>query len=358
MSTDIVNVTFSAEIYLSLYNNLPMRNIVQGSLITTFRCNAKCNMCNIWQCPTRPDEEIASSYYEKLPAGLRINITGGEATIRKDIDRIFEILYPKSSLLELSTNGYNTEKIVELANKYPNILIRVSVEGLPQINDSKRGLHNGFDHALRTMLELKKTKCRNIGFSVVISPDNYKDLVSLYELCVALDVELGNSVVHNSWYFHKEDNQIVSEEALVQHEQFVKALLTSKRRHMKDRLKDYARAYFNRSIHRRLSGDTSNYRPACGALTDFFFIDPWGNVSPCNGSGEEWIIGNIKEQSFEQIMASDKAKEALDKVKNCKRNCTFVVTERHDMVRRPWIPVKWILKNKRRIRRGEALCWE
>ena len=275
---------------------------------------------------------------------LEVSVTGGEATIRKDIDKIFEILYPKSALLELSTNGYNTEKIVELANKYPNILIRVSVEGLPKINDTKRGLVNGFDHALRTMLELKKTKCKNIGFSVVISPDNYKDLVWLYELCVALDVELGNSAVHNSWYFHKDDNEIVSEDALKQHELFVKALLT--------------RAYFNRSIHRRLRGDEAGYRPACGALSDFFFIDPWGNVSPCNGSQEEWIMGNIKEQSFEEILNSDKAREALEKVKKCDRNCAFIVTERHDMVRRPWIPIKWILKNKWRIWRGKELCWD
>jgi len=335
-----------------------MKNVIQGSLITTFRCNAQCNMCNIWKFQTHPSEEIDASYYEKLPAGLRINITGGEPTLRPDIDKIFEILYPKSRLLELSTNGYNTQKIVELANKYPNILIRVSVEGLPKINDAKRGIKDGFDHALRTMLELKKTKCKNIGFSVVIAPDNYKDLLYLYDLCVALDVELGNSAVHNSWYFHKEDNQIESEEALRQHELFVKALLTSKRRHFKDRLKDYGRAYFNRSIHRRLRGDTDEYRPPCGALSDFFFIDPWGNVTPCNGSGEEWIIGNIKEDTLENIMASDKAREAMEKVRNCKRNCTFIVTERHDMVRRPWIPIMWVLKNKWRIRKGQDLSWD
>ncbi len=335
-----------------------MKNVIQGSLITTFRCNAQCNMCNIWKFQTSPNEEIDASYYENLPAGLRINITGGEPTLRKDIDRIFEILYPKSRLLELSTNGYNTAKIVELANKYPNILIRVSVEGLPKINDAKRGIKDGFDHALRTMLELKKTKCKNIGFSVVISPDNYEDLLYLYDLCVALDVELGNSAVHNSWYFHKEDNQIESEKALEQHERFVKALLTSKRRHLKDRLKDYGRAYFNRSIHRRLRGDTDEYRPPCGALSDFFFIDPWGNVTPCNGSSEEWKLGNIKEDSLENILASDKAKEAMEKVRQCKRNCTFIVTERHDMVRRPWVPIKWILKNKWRIRKGQDLCWD
>lgn len=331
---------------------------MQGSLITTYRCNAHCNMCNIWQHPTSPVDEIDPAYYAKLPAGLRINITGGEATLRRDIDKIFEILYPKASLLELSTNGYNTDTIVALARKYPNILIRVSVEGLPKINDSKRGLVNGFDHALRTILELKKTKCKNIGFSVVISPDNYSDLVSLYELCVALEVELGNSTVHNSWYFHKHDNVVESADALREHERFVKALLTSKRRGIKAKLKDYGRAYFNRSIHRRLRGDEPGYRPPCGALSDFFFIDPAGNVSPCNGSADEWIIGNIKECDLEQILKSPKAREVAEKVKACKRNCAFIVTERHDMVRRPWIPIAWILKNKWHIFRGKDICWE
>jgi MoaA/NifB/PqqE/SkfB family radical SAM enzyme len=315
-------------------------------------------MCNIWQFPTKAEDEIDFSYYEKLPAGLRINITGGEATIRKDIDDIFRVLYPKASLLELSTNGYYTEKIVALAKKYPKILIRVSVEGLPALNDAKRGTRDGFDHALRTILELKKTKCRNIGFSVVISPDNYKDLLYLYDLCVALDVELGNSVVHNSWYFHKLDNQIVSEEALKQHEEFVKALLTSKRRGLKKKIKDYSRAFFNRSIHRRLRGDEGGYRPPCGALDDFFFIDPSGNVSPCNGSEEEWIIGNIKEDTLENILASERAQEVAKQVKACNRNCTFVVTERHDMLRRPWIPIRWIIRNKIRIARGKSICWD
>lgn len=333
-------------------------NTIQCSVITTFRCNARCNMCNIWKFPTQSDEEIDFGLLKKLPDGMRINITGGEPTLRKDIDRLFEILHPKASLLELSTNGYNTETIVRLANKYPDILIRVSLEGLPAVNDSKRGLNNGFDHAMRTMLELRKTKCRNIGFSVVISPDNYKDLLPLYELCVALDVELGNSTVHNSWYFHKEDNRIESHEALFEHEKFVKALLTSRRRGLKSRLKDYGRAYFNRSIHRRLQGDTSDYRPQCGALSDFFFIDPKGNVSPCNGSAEEWIVGNINDQTIDDMRASEKWSQTAKKVKACRRNCAFIVTERHDMVRKPWKPIWWIMRNKWNIWRGKPIDWQ
>src|SRR3972149_10232964 len=185
-----------------------MRNIVQASLITTFRCNAKCKMCEIWKHPTKSTEELDVKYYEKLPDGLRINITGGEPTLRNDIEEIFRILYPRAYLLELSTNGYFTDKIVHLAEKYSNILIRVSVEGLPALNDKLRGIPNGFDHALRTIMELKKTKCRNIGFSVVISPQTVSNLLQLYELCCYLGVDFGNSTIHNSWYFHKDDNVI------------------------------------------------------------------------------------------------------------------------------------------------------
>jgi len=333
-----------------------MKNIVQLSLITTFRCNAKCNMCNIWKYPTKVEEEIDFKYYEKLPAGLRINITGGEPTLREDIEHIFKLLYPKAYLLELSTNGYYTDKIINLAEKFPNILIRVSLEGLPNMNDSKRGTKDGFDHALRTMLELKKTKCKNIGFSVVISQDNYKDLVHLYELCSYLNVELGNSVVHNSWYFHKEDNKIESNDALSEHEKFIKALLTSKRYGIKNKFKDYGRAYFNKSIYRRLRGDELGYRPACGALKDFYFIDPFGNVTPCNGTREEWILGNIKNNSFNEILESKKSQSILEEISNCKRNCSFIVTERHDMVRRPWEPVFWVIKNKIRIKRNQDIC--
>ena len=327
------------------------RNTVQASLITTFRCNARCGMCNIWQHPTKPEEELAPAYYAKLPAGLRINISGGEPTLRDDLEEIFDILHPNAALLELSTNGFYTDRIVRLAEKYPDTLIRVSLEGLPETNDRLRGTKDGFDHALRTMLALRKTKCRNIGFSIVISDRNADDLLPLYELCAALGVELGNSVMHNSWYFHKTDNALADpSKALKRETEFIAALLQSHRAGFKNRLKDYGRAYFNRSILNRFAGEPSAaYRPPCGAGADFFFVDPWGNVAPCNGSAEEWIMGNLKESSFEDIMSSGRTREIMSRVRTCSRDCCFIVTDRHDMVRHPSKPVSWILKNKIRL---------
>ena len=308
-------------------------------------------MCHVWQYPTKPEEELPAKYYAQLPDGLRINVTGGEPTLRADIEEIFDILHPKADLLELSTNGFYTERVVRLAEKYPDILIRVSLEGLPETNDRLRGTKDGFDHALRTMLELRKTKCRNVGFSIVISDRNADDLIPLYELCCALGVELGNSVMHNSWYFHKTDNAIADREKAVRREtEFIAALLRSRRAGFKARVKDYGRAYFNRSILNRFAGKpASAYRPPCGAGADFFFVDPWGNVTPCNGSAEEWIMGNLKDSTFEEIMNSDRAREIMSRVRGCSRDCCFIVTDRHDMVRRPWKPISWVARNKLRL---------
>lgn len=47
-------------------------------IILTYRCNAKCNMCEVWHHPTKPLDEITVKDIERLPSGLRfINITGG-----------------------------------------------------------------------------------------------------------------------------------------------------------------------------------------------------------------------------------------------------------------------------------------
>ncbi len=54
-----------------------MGNKLHGSIILTYRCNAKCNMCDVWHYPTKPAEEIGLDLIEKLPEMFFTNITGG-----------------------------------------------------------------------------------------------------------------------------------------------------------------------------------------------------------------------------------------------------------------------------------------
>jgi MoaA/NifB/PqqE/SkfB family radical SAM enzyme len=272
--------------------------------------------------------------------------------LRDDIEDIVEIASQKAQLVEVSTNGFYTERILSIAHRFPRTMFRVSLEGLPALNDRLRGTKDGFDHALRTMLGLMDSPARDIGFSIVICDKNADDLVALYKLCAALGVEFGNSVMHNSWYFHKVDNAVADvEKAVIAEEEFIAALLQSRRDGLRLRLKDYARAYFNLNILNHLQG-APNIHGVCTAGTDLFFVDPWGQVLPCNGSAESWVMGNLKEQTFEEIWRSERASEIRERVGACERSCAFIGTARFDMRRRPWRPIAWVVRNKVRLARG------
>ena len=263
---------------------------MECAIITTYRCNARCGMCHCWENPSKSSEEFDPRILEKIPGGMkRLNITGGEPMLRRDIRDIVSILDKKTKRLEISTNGYFYDRIIAIAEEFPGITVRVSIEGLPALNDKLRGIKDGFDRGMRTILRLKKMGIEDIGFAMTISGDNCKDLLDMYALTAFMELEFANAVVHNSFYFYKEDNRIDNvrdvERAMVE---FMEALLRSPRRGLKKRVKDWFRAYLNLGLLRHVKGEQ---RPIeCGAGTDTFFLDPWGRVLACNGSEEPLIM--------------------------------------------------------------------
>lgn len=322
---------------------------MECAVITTYRCNAHCQMCNIWQSPTSKSEEFDPAILNKIPGGMtRLNINGGEAMLRDDIMDIVKILDKKTGRLEISTNGYFTDRIVNICEQFPNITIRVSVEGLPKLNDELRGIKDGFDHASRTILRLKAMGIRDIGFGVVISDRNCSDLMELYTLCSSMGVEFGNATLHNSFYFHKFDNKVNDvDKVTMEMQRFIRALLTSRRNNLRMRVKDWARAYLNLGILRYMTGEARQL--PCGAATDTFFIDPWGKIIACNGSPEPWVMGDLNIQSFEEIWHSPQAEAVRQKVRECQRHCWMTGTAVPAMRKKIWIPLAWILRNKVRL---------
>ena len=83
---------------------------LHSSIIVTYRCNAKWNMCEVWKYPTKPSEEIGLDAIEKLPEMFFTNVTGGEPFIRQDLPDIIALLKQKSQRIVISTNGYFTER--------------------------------------------------------------------------------------------------------------------------------------------------------------------------------------------------------------------------------------------------------
>jgi len=331
---------------------------MECAVITTYRCNARCQMCDIWQSPTMKSEEFDPAILAKIPGGMtRINMTGGETMLRDDILDIASILDKKTGRLEISTNGYFKDRLVKVCERFPNITIRVSIEGLPKLNDDLRGIKNGFDHAMRTILKLKAMGIKDIGFGVVISDRNCSDLLELYTLCSSMGIEFGNATMHNSFYFHKFDNKIEDvDKTEAQMQCFIRTLLTSRRTSLRMRVKDWGRAYINLGILRYMKGKA---RPLpCGAATDTFFVDPWGMIIACNGSAEPWVMGDLKTQSFDEIWHSTQAEEVRRKVHECTRNCWMTGTAVPAMRKNIWVPIFWVLKSKARLALGKGMIFE
>lgn len=78
------------------------------------------------------------------------NITGGEPFIRKDLKNIVRELYKLSDRIVISTNGFFTDRIVDLCKEFPNIGIRISIEGLEKTNNEIRGLADGYNKGYST----------------------------------------------------------------------------------------------------------------------------------------------------------------------------------------------------------------
>lgn len=308
-----------------------------ASIITTYRCNAKCHMCNIWQHPTRQEDEITPAIIDKLPSIPNINITGGEPFLRKDLEEILAVLKPKTKRAVISTNGFCTDRILEIASRHPWIGIRISIEGLPKANDELRGIKNGFDKGIRTLIELNHLGLKDIGFAITVSNKNAKDLLELYHLAKMMKVEFATAAIHNSYYFHKYDNKFEQPDiAIEEFEKLVNELLNSRK------LKDWFRAYFNYGLINYIKG--KHRLLPCKMGTDAFFLDPMGEIRPCNVMNES--MGNLNEKDFDEIWYSKEAQRIRKVIGECGHNCWMIGSVALPMKEHVAVPIKWIARKK------------
>lgn len=319
---------------------------LHGSVIITYRCNARCNMCDCYKDPSKPSDEITLETIKKLPKMSFTNITGGEPFTRLDIGDIVKELYKKTDRIVISTNGSYSERILELCQRFPNIGIRISIEGLQETNDKIRGLKDGWKKGYETLTKLVEMGHKDVGFGITVQDMNCKDLVPLYNISNDFGMEFATATLHNSFYFRKVDNKIDNKLMVAKEfEKLINELLKSKSP------KKWFRAYFNHGLINYIYGE-KRLLP-CSMANNGFFIDPYGNVLPCNGSSEKWSMGNLNEQTWEEIWMSEQAEEVRRTVRRCDRNCWMIGSAAPAMKENIVKPALWVVKHK--IKRGYKL---
>ena len=313
---------------------------LNGTVIVTYRCNARCNMCNRYKAPSDVNEEISLETIKKLPPMYFTNVTGGEPFLREDIEEIIEALLKISDRVVISTNGFFTDRILKLAKRFPQVGIRISIEGLEQTNNEIRGLDDGFNRGYSTLKKLREAGMKYVGFGMTVQDRNADDLVPLYDLSDKLDMEFATATLHNSFYFVETTNIIHDRlKVAARFEELINRLLDS------NKPKKWFRAYFNHGLINYMFS-APRLLP-CDMSFDTFFVDPFGDVMPCNGTREKEVMGNLNEAAtFDEIWNSELAEEVRKKVRKCDRNCWMIGSASPAMRKYIYTPALWVIQHK------------
>lgn len=314
-------------------------------LAVTYRCNSRCTMCDIWKLKDTPELELES--YKKLPASLcDINVSGGEPFLRQDIVELVKTLHetcPKARIV-ISSNGYLTDpikdKMRQILKFVPNAGVGISIDGIGEMHDKIRGIPGGFNLAVAAVKALREDLgMENLRLAFTISKENVAHLSKVYDLSRELSVEFTLALAQSSEFFFGGKQVGEGPDAKILGEQFNYII----RKELKSwRPKRWIRAYFAKSLFE--FAKTGKQALPSKAGTDFFFLDPFGNVYP--SVVHNAVMGNFHEKSFEEIWNSAEAEEARKKVKESSQDVWMICTARSAIKKHPLKVGWWIIKSK------------
>jgi MoaA/NifB/PqqE/SkfB family radical SAM enzyme len=278
------------------------------TFILTYRCDCRCQMCNIWK--RKVENELTAEEVErffKVNRGFPwVNLSGGEIFTRRDLLDVARSVVRTNDelyLLDFPTTGQMTDKIVAgveeiLALDPPKLLVTVSLDGAGKQHDEIRRRKNAFENCLRTYRALRglKAKKMNVFFGVTLSKFNRGDLFRIYDSVKErlpwityrdFHVNLAQESAH--YYQNLGMGLPDEEEALKDMDEFLR------RKGPSLHPVAWLEATYQRLLRRFYA--TGKSPLPCQALAASVFIDPHWTVYPCSMWGVE--LGNLRETGFD-----------------------------------------------------------
>ena len=184
-----------------------------------------------------------------------------------------------------------------------------------------------------------KVNTRRKFFGMTIQDKNAPDLVPLYKISDELGMEFATASLHNSFYFVESKNIIHNRPMVARHfEELINEMLKSWSP------KKWMRAYFNHGLINYIYGQ-KRLLP-CDMSFDTFFIDPYGDVMPCNGTKDKEVMGNLNVQSWDELWNSKEAEAVRARVRCCDRECWMIGSVSPAMHKYIWVPGLWVVRHK------------
>src|SRR4030042_646581 len=320
----------------------------------TYRCNAKCCACNYWRHPSPPEDELTLADIrhglDKIyDCGCRVvNFTGGEPTLRSDLEDIVEHASHLGMWTSLVTNGslLTRERMASLKKAGLDNLF-VSLDSTDaEMHDEHRqmkGLYSRVRDCLHWLSEDFLTGHRTGGVMCVLSSFN----THLVDEVVSLADPLGFYVVFQPYHQNKTGSgDFLPNIGVDMTEKIVKL-----KRERKNILNSEG---FIRGFGQQRGQGVGK---ACHAGRKYFSIDPYGYLHPCVDLPS---AGHLLRDNVEVVRSS----QALQDVNACE-GCWYFFRGEADntlsilgCLEKFWLGLTVIVRNEHRrlmiSRRGDS----
>jgi MoaA/NifB/PqqE/SkfB family radical SAM enzyme len=244
----------------------------------TYRCNARCGMCGYWRNPSHVEDELTA---HQVKAGLDrvsaggcrfVNFSGGEPTLRADLEDIVAHASSAGMWVSMVTNGslLTRDRLAGLRDAGLDSLL-VSLDSVDaDAHDRRRGLAGSHARALECLGWLADdflTGHRIGGLMTVVCEDNHETAIQLAELAERLGVYILLQPEHGSKTGRPGRVSPLSPslvDRLIEAKTTSPAMLNSH---------GYLRALRQVAV--------AGVEAACHAGRKYFSVDPYGNLHAC-----------------------------------------------------------------------------
>lgn len=272
-----------------------------ASIEITEKCNLKCRYCYGGFAPNKSTsldyEETVNLFKVLKERNVKtLELTGGEPTVNPDFDKILEEACKQFEMVTIMTNAVVLKSsTLKIYKKYRSkVGFSISIDGFSEkTNDFQRGVRYTFQQTLNNIIRIKnELDPYYLRVVYMLANENINEVDDFFEHLLSQGIQ--NLMVSIPENIEKGRTYKLSDGCMMSDRK-------SKSRDMLEtKIVQLGETYGKRikTIISRLGTRgirIANAIPSCGAGWAMLSFQANGNVQPCNMMGNEWILGNFKE---------------------------------------------------------------
>lgn len=277
-------------------------------------CNLRCKMCGIWEEKPKRTMDVATLdavLSQKAAQGLKvIALTGGEPFLVHNFFDYYAVSRSRRprAHINISSNGYYTDRTLEFLGRAAdrNLSVTISYDGIHS-HDTIRGVEGSADKLLRTAARIREEfpKVR-VSLKLTAMAENHSEIADTARQCQAMGIPFRFKTLEK---LNCHQSRFPSEIQGPNYDPAIVRSIATQAKQVLEMPADTNRKYLQ-DLLRLYEG--SEVGCSCSVRTIFLGFD--GKVFICRKKDS---IGNVLEQSLDQLWDADKKRDIVRQMKEC-----------------------------------------